>query len=66
MKDIEFLRSKGIFDEGFLEYLKDFRLHRRYICCAGGHGCVPKRAYHNGESPCGAGFSLWKLIFCFA
>ena len=24
-EDIEFLRSKGIFDEGFLEYLKDFR-----------------------------------------
>ena len=23
-EDIEFLRSKGIFDEGFLEYLKDF------------------------------------------
>lgn len=23
-KDIEFLRSKGIFDEGFLDYLKDF------------------------------------------
>lgn len=24
-EDIEFLRSKGIFDEGFLDYLKDFR-----------------------------------------
>ena len=24
-EDIEFLRSKGIFDEGFLKYLKDFR-----------------------------------------
>ena len=24
-EDIEFLRSKGIFDEGFLEYLKEFR-----------------------------------------
>ena len=24
-EDIEFLRSKGIFDKGFLEYLKDFR-----------------------------------------
>ena len=26
-EDIEFLRQKGIFSEGFLEYLKDFRPH---------------------------------------
>jgi nicotinate phosphoribosyltransferase len=24
-EDIEFLRGKGIFDEGFLEYLRTFR-----------------------------------------
>ena len=59
-EDIEFLRSKGIFDEGFLEYLKDFRF-RRYICCAGGYGGVSKRAYHNGESTCGAGSACGNL-----
>jgi len=30
-EDIEFLRSKGIFDEGFLEYLKDFRFTVEFL-----------------------------------
>ena len=66
-EDIEFLRSKGIFDEGFLEYLKDFRFTGDIFAVPEGTVVFPnmidvsKRAYYNGESTCGAGSACGNL-----
>lgn len=38
--DIDYLRSTGLFEEDFLEYLKNFHFSRRYLCYSGRHSCI--------------------------
>ena len=43
--------ARGIFCEGFLQYLREFPLHGRYLRRAGGHAGLPARADPDGPRP---------------
>ena len=43
-EDVEYLGSLGIFEKDFLDYLKDFRFQRRYLCNSGRNCGFSKRA----------------------
>ena len=40
--DIDYLRTTGMFEEDFLDYLQPFPFQRRYLCHSGRHRRLPK------------------------
>ena len=54
-EDIEFLRSKGIFDDRFLEYLRDFEFACDVWAVPEGNAYIPGRTDNNGKRTGDAG-----------
>lgn len=50
-EDIAYLRSRGIFSEGFLDYLRDFKFTGRYLGDPRGHAHLPDGACHHRPRP---------------
>ena len=53
-EDIEYLRSKDLFSERFLDYLRELPIHRRHLGHPGGHSDLPPGADHHCP---GSGYS---------